>query len=110
MKNPRYDLTSVLARLDQLEATNRQLEINDKEKSQRIADLEEIIAKQFAVLPPALAERTITPKEAAYELGVTEQRVSQLIRSGRLRAVKCGGRQRVELQSVASHSQSAKRA
>ncbi|WP_315731136.1 MULTISPECIES: excisionase family DNA-binding protein [unclassified Bradyrhizobium] len=94
MKNSRDELTSVLARLAQLEATNKQ-------QCERITALEEIVASQLGILPLGVAESTITPKEAAHELGVSVPRVSQLIKSGRLRAVRVGGRQRVDLQSVA---------
>lgn len=94
-KRPRDDLTSVLARLQQMEAGYQQ-------QSQRIAALENIIASRFKVIPPALAANTITPKQAADELGLSTARVSQLIAKGKLRATRIGGRQYVDVASVQS--------
>ncbi|WP_316202835.1 MULTISPECIES: helix-turn-helix domain-containing protein [unclassified Bradyrhizobium] len=99
----RDDLTSILARLDQLETTNR-------EQLGRISALEAIVASRLGVLPDAVAESTITPKEAAYEMDISVARVSQLIKSGRLKSVRVGGRQRVDLRSVDDYLRSAGRA
>lgn len=105
------DLTSILARLDainrqhrdrlaKLEETNRVQEAINREQRERIAELEGIIASRLGVLPATVAVNTITPKQAAYELGVTEQRVYQLIKSGKLPSVRVGGRQRVDAQAL----------
>src|SRR5262249_46148477 len=76
--------------------TRRQIE----QLSARVAALEEIIASRLGILPPAVADSTITPKQAAAELGVSGQRISQLVKTGRLRATHHGGRVRIDVRSV----------
>jgi excisionase family DNA binding protein len=93
VRKPRDDLARVLARLDMLKKDNEQLH-------DRVAALEEIIASRLGVLPPAVAESTMTPKEAAYELDVSVQRISQMVGEGKLRATRLGGRLRIDRRSL----------
>jgi excisionase family DNA binding protein len=84
----------------ELREENVELRQRISAQDERIAALEEIIASRLGVLPPALANGTVAHKDAAFDLGVNESRISQLIRSGRLRAVRVGGCTRIDKQSL----------
>jgi excisionase family DNA binding protein len=47
-----------------------------------------------------MAERIYTPKSAADELGVSRERVRQLMESGRIAFIQAGGRRLIERAAI----------
>lgn len=70
------------------------------ELHKRVAALEEIIASRLGILPEAVEASTVSHKDAAFDLGVSAARISQMIAPGRLATVRFGNHVRITRASL----------